>query len=740
MVFEGAIDKLVKTCSIYTHGGQACGQSQARIHVFDGSGNVGGADQPHGMGHFLQSLFALHRLGLCIELHHGWQEHGIQCAVVQAGFNSAQTVAHAVNTAQAFLECHRSLHAGTHELATCFGILPIAGRTLDMRPASAQTIQCNSVSGWVEHGGHKRFHAMRYGIHASGSSQHRREPIRELRVANGSLGHQIPGVKTQFALVINDDDGASCHLAASAAGGGHGNDGGNRLGDLGRTSFNRGVGFQRARVGGCDGDPFGAVNGAATTDSNQAVAVALQIKLRSSTNCSFRGIAGSGIKHRNGEIAQGIQRFLQYTRSFDTSVGYHHGAGYAYTLTLLGQQAYGTVVKLYLRDVIDKSHNRLQALRGSNAGIFANCSRIGYLENPEKRLNHVTHGTSHWPAIGLLLLHDVQLCDCCLRAVTEELELNHPLNPAMRDVLRRMVRANRPHLHTLTPQQARAAYEAGAGVLEIAKQELPRVEDIQIPSRDGASLSARLYAPSTATALPVLLYLHGGGFTIGSVATHDVLCRRLAYLAGCAVVSLDYRLAPENKFPTAIHDAWDALQWLHTQGKALGLDTTRMAVGGDSAGGTLAAACALQARDAKLPLQLQLLIYPGTCAHQDTDSHFRYAQGLVLEREGIHWFFNNYIRNEGDREDWRFAPLLATDAEGVAPAFFCLAELDPLVDEGVQYADMLRMAGVPVELEIYKGVTHEFIKMGRAIAEARQAHTDMAAALRAALGTSPASV
>lgn len=305
----------------------------------------------------------------------------------------------------------------------------------------------------------------------------------------------------------------------------------------------------------------------------------------------------------------------------------------------------------------------------------------------------------------------------------------------MRDVLRRMARANRPHLHTLTPEQARAAYEAGAGVLEIASKALPRVEDIAIPARDGTRLHARLYAPSTAQPLPVLLYLHGGGFTIGSVATHDALCRELAFQAGCAVVSLDYRLAPEHKFPTAINDAWDALQWLHQQGQTLGLDSSCMAVGGDSAGGTLAAACALLARDAELPLQLQLLIYPGTCAHQDTDSHLRYATGLVLEREGIHWFFNHYVRDAADREDWRFAPLLAPDVEGVAPAFFCLAELDPLVDEGVQYADMLRMAGVPVELEIYKGVTHEFVKMGRAIAEARQAHADMAAALRAALGT-----
>lgn len=311
------------------------------------------------------------------------------------------------------------------------------------------------------------------------------------------------------------------------------------------------------------------------------------------------------------------------------------------------------------------------------------------------------------------------------------------LTPSMRDVLRRMERAARPPMYQLGAEGARAAYEAGAGVLEISKQALPRVEDWQLPTRDGAQLSARLYAPVTrneapATGLPVLLYLHGGGFTVGSVATHDQLCRQLAHLAGCMVVSLDYRLAPEYRFPTAHDDAWDALQWLAANAGSLGADANRIAVGGDSAGGTLSAACAIEARNAGLKLALQLLIYPGTTAHQDTDSHRRYAHGLVLEEPSITWFFAQYIADPKDREDWRFAPLLAPDIDGVAPAWIGLAECDPLVDEGVEYADKLRMAGVPVELEIYKGVTHEFIKMGRIIAEARQAHADMAAALRAA--------
>ena len=304
----------------------------------------------------------------------------------------------------------------------------------------------------------------------------------------------------------------------------------------------------------------------------------------------------------------------------------------------------------------------------------------------------------------------------------------------MRSVLERMARAGQPPLHTLTPAQARVAYEIGSGVLEVPKAPLLRVEDFHIPARDGAALAARLYAPSLDAGLPLLLYLHGGGFTIGSIATHDTLCRELARLAGCMVVSLDYRLAPQHRFPTASNDAWDALQWLAAHASTLGADPARLAVGGDSAGGTLAAVCAILARDAQLPLALQLLFYPGCAAHQDTPSHTTFARGLVLEAPAIDWFFGHYVHSRDEREDWRFAPLLAPDVDGVAPAWIGLAECDPLVDEGVDYGDKLRAAAVPVDLEIYRGVTHEFIKMGRAIAEARTAHGDAARALRQAFG------
>jgi acetyl esterase len=305
----------------------------------------------------------------------------------------------------------------------------------------------------------------------------------------------------------------------------------------------------------------------------------------------------------------------------------------------------------------------------------------------------------------------------------------------MRSVLERMARAAYPPLYTLSPQQARAGYEAGAGVLEVPKAPLARIDDLAIPARDGESLPARLYAPSQER-LPVLLYFHGGGFTIGSIASHDTLCRELSRLSGCAVVSLGYRLAPEHRFPVAVNDAWDALQWLAGHAAGLGLDPSRIAVGGDSAGGTLAAVCAILARDAGLPLALQLMFYPGCAAWGETPSHERFGRGLVLEQEHIEWFFHQYIDDEA-REVWRFAPLNAPDVQGVAPAWFGLAECDPLVDEGLLYADKLRAAGGVVDLEIYRGVTHEFIKMGRALPQARQAHADAARALALALGTSP---
>jgi acetyl esterase len=300
----------------------------------------------------------------------------------------------------------------------------------------------------------------------------------------------------------------------------------------------------------------------------------------------------------------------------------------------------------------------------------------------------------------------------------------------MRALLDRIGRVQRTPMWALPAPEARASYASAAEVLDLPRANLPRVEPLEIPAADGTRLKARLLAPGTA-ALPVLLYLHGGGFTVGSPDTHDSLCRQLALRSGAAVVSLDYRLAPEHRFPTAVDDTWAALGWLAREAASLGLDGSRLAIGGDSAGGTLAAVGALHARDIGLPLALQLLITPGTAARQDTASHRRFAEGALIDRRLIDWFFAQYI-DDAQRDDWRFAPLNADDLAGVAPACVVLAECDPVVDEGVMYADALRLAGVPVELDISRGVTHDFIKMGRALREADTAQQFAADALRRA--------
>ncbi|MBZ8139982.1 alpha/beta hydrolase [Rubrivivax gelatinosus] len=300
----------------------------------------------------------------------------------------------------------------------------------------------------------------------------------------------------------------------------------------------------------------------------------------------------------------------------------------------------------------------------------------------------------------------------------------------MAGLLERIRRAERKPFHALTPPAARAAYESAAEVLDLPRAPLARVEDFRIPAADGTALAARLYAPSHER-LPPLLYLHGGGFVIGSLETHDSLCRQLARRSGGAVVALDYRLAPEHRFPAAVDDAWAALAWLAANAGTLGLDGSRLAIGGDSAGGTLAAVAAIHARDIGLPLALQLLITPGTAAHADTGSHKLFANGFLIDAATIAWFFDHYIDHH-HRRDWRFAPLEAEDLEGVAPACLLLADCDPLVDEGIAYADRLRLARVPVALEIARGMTHDFIKMGRALPDAQAALDAAAAALRQA--------
>jgi acetyl esterase len=286
----------------------------------------------------------------------------------------------------------------------------------------------------------------------------------------------------------------------------------------------------------------------------------------------------------------------------------------------------------------------------------------------------------------------------------------------------------------LTAAQARADFDASSPLLDVDPPALSHERRLSLPTRDGAVIEARLYAseaPSDRPPMPVLLYMHGGGFVVGSLDSHQPLCRGLAEDSGAAVLSVGYRLAPEHKFPTAFEDAVDALTWIGREGRAIGLDGRLVAVGGDSAGGTLAAALAIEAKTNKdLPQPvLQVLAYPGLSSRQTSSSYERYGTGHLLERSTVDWFFRQYLRDESDRDDWRFAPLAARDLSGLAPAFIVLAEFDPLVDEGRDYAVRLAAAGVPVDLRVYPGMIHEFLRMGNVVADALQARAAIGQAL-----------
>ena len=306
----------------------------------------------------------------------------------------------------------------------------------------------------------------------------------------------------------------------------------------------------------------------------------------------------------------------------------------------------------------------------------------------------------------------------------------------IRKVLYAASRSRAPGYQEIGPQAARALYERTAAILDVAPEPLALVDDW--PMEDaagqgtGGSVQVRRYCPllpSWAALQPALLYFHGGGFVIGSIATHDRLCRRLAALSGCMVLSVDYRLAPEHRFPTAVDDAFATLAWLRREAPSLGIDSDRIAVGGDSAGGTLAAACAIHARDQGWPLALQLLIYPGTSPDQSTPSHRELGQGYLLESPLIDWFFAHYLRTPQDRQDWRFAPLVHPDLRDVAPAWIALAEYDPLRDEGSLYGRRLRDARVDADCRVFQGMIHSFMQFGGLVAAARKAHVEAAAVL-----------
>lgn len=306
----------------------------------------------------------------------------------------------------------------------------------------------------------------------------------------------------------------------------------------------------------------------------------------------------------------------------------------------------------------------------------------------------------------------------------------HPLTSATRHLLEKIRQAGFPPIYTLPIEQARFGYMASVQTMAQPSAPVARVEDFYIPTPYGSKLRARLWAPTEAANLPVLLYIHGGGFVIGSIESCESMCRQIALQSGAAVVAIDYRLAPEHKLPAAFDDCFAALEWLAAHGHELGLDGTRLAVGGDSAGGTLSASTAIHARNKGIPLALQMLFYPSVQTTQMTESFATYSRELLLSRELLAWFDQQY-KDPSQPADWRRQPLTA-DLKGVAPAWIGLAECDALADDGRMYAEALQKAGVPAELRVWPGVIHDFINMGRFLPEAAEAHSACALALKQA--------
>jgi len=309
------------------------------------------------------------------------------------------------------------------------------------------------------------------------------------------------------------------------------------------------------------------------------------------------------------------------------------------------------------------------------------------------------------------------------------------LDPDAAAVFKAFQEAGRPAYETLTPAEARAYYLAGRPVTHPEPPELAAVRDVAIPAPHGA-IPARLYEPKklgTANGpAPGLVFFHGGGWVIGDLDSHDVVCRQLADEGQLIVISVDYRLAPEHKFPAAVEDAISATQWVAANAIALGIDAARLCVGGDSAGGNLAAVVAIAARDGNGPaLSGQVLIYPATDFAMTHPSHSEPETSVLLTHSVIRWFRDHYLNGAADVHDWRASPARATTLIGLPPAYVLTAGADPLRDEGNDYAERLKQARVPVTHRSFPGQFHGFFTMGKLLQQANAAATDIGTWLQA---------
>jgi acetyl esterase len=310
------------------------------------------------------------------------------------------------------------------------------------------------------------------------------------------------------------------------------------------------------------------------------------------------------------------------------------------------------------------------------------------------------------------------------------------LDPQARDVIDLVVKSGRPPYHQLSPKEARRMFLETRPASTPPAPAIGAVREVKASGPLG-EIPLRVYRPAgvpDGARLPVYVFFHGGGWVIGDLDTHDVACRQVTAESGVCVISVDYRLAPEHKFPAAVDDAWAATRWIVAHAAELGVDASRLAVGGDSAGGNLAAVVALLARDAGGPsVALQVLIYPVTDLSAESKSYADLADGYLLTRDSMRWFRAQYLAREEDAADWRVSPLRAASPAGVAPALVVTAGYDPLRDEGEAYARRLREAGVRVDAVCFGGMIHGFVPMGRLIETAFRAVTLIAGSLRQAL-------
>jgi acetyl esterase len=310
--------------------------------------------------------------------------------------------------------------------------------------------------------------------------------------------------------------------------------------------------------------------------------------------------------------------------------------------------------------------------------------------------------------------------------------MSKTLDPQAKALMDIVARAAAPAFHTLDVAKAREETRKLHAYFSDEAPAVASVREMAVPNQ-GGTIPARFYRPLGSTArstLPLLVFFHGGGWTVGDLDSYDPLCRKLANEAQCGVLSVDYRLAPEHPFPAAVDDAYAATAWASEHARELRVDAARIAVGGDSAGGNLAAVTAILARDRGAPaLVFQLLVYPATDQGSERPSWQQFGRGYLLELESIRYFQMKYLRHARDYHDWRASPLLRSDLEGLPPALVITAGFDPLLDDCVAYSQRLRAAGVEVEYRCFDGMIHGFLTLGKMFTAAGEASGVAARAL-----------